>query len=118
MSLETPHTTCPASARSDLAAVTTLDLAHSDWQLEYRHTAEPCLLLKRRCGRVLRGWDRAQTVAILSHPRSMRLLCLPSLCHGRCISLDKTQAKTLLIIAACCSLSGCEQQHYPGHHAG
>jgi len=118
MSLESSHITFPAGDSCDHATVTTAASDHRDWQLEYRHTAEPCLLLKRRCGRELRSWDRAQAVAILSHPRSMRLLCLPSLCHGRCISLNKTQTKTLLMIAACCSLSNCEQQHCPVHHAG
>jgi hypothetical protein len=104
MSLHPFNTTFDASEHSAHAAVTTLDSVSRDWRLTYQHAAEPCLTLKRRGGRVLRSWDRAQAVAIISHPRCQNLLCLPSLCHGHCISLHKRQAQTLLMIAACCSL--------------
>ncbi len=94
------------TAHDNHAAVNAVGTAKQrDWRLEYQHAAEPCLLLKRRCGRTVRTWQRGQAVAILRHPRCHNLLCLPSLCHGRSISLDKTQAQTLLMIAACCSLN-------------
>ncbi len=105
MSLEPSNTTFHASAHYGHAAVTALVAANRDWRLEYQHSAEPCLLLKRSNGKRLRAWTRRQAVAILSHPRVCSLLCLPSLCHSHCISLDKTQAQTLLMIAACCSLA-------------
>ena len=105
MSLDQSNTTFHASAHCGHADVTALGTANRDWRLEYQHSAEPCLLLKRSNGRHLRAWTRRQAVAILSHPRVVSLLCLPSLYHGHCISLDKTQAQTLLMIAACCSLA-------------
>jgi len=104
MSLHSSNDTLDASEHSARAAVTTLDSVSRDWRLTYQHAAEPCLLLKHRSGRMVRSWDCAQAVAIMSHPRCQGMLCLPSLCHGRCISLHKRQAQTLLMIAACCSL--------------
>lgn len=105
MTLDQSNITFHASAHSDHAAVTTLAADHRDWCLHYRHNAEPCLLLQRSNGRHLRAWSRQQAVAILSHPRIGSLLCLPSLCHGRSITLHKLQAQQLLMIAACCSLN-------------
>jgi len=106
MSLDQCNNFCHSSAHDDHAAVAAVDTAkHRDWRLEYQHAVEPCLLLKRRCGRTVRTWQRGQAAAILRHPRCHNLLCLPSLCHGRSITLNKTQAQTLLMIAACCSLN-------------